>query len=162
MEIKLTIELEKPKDADCDLVLAAAEEIFRPLVEELKEAGSKAAYPLVSTHSNWALEVEESDWDYDFYGSRWYSNVSIYLRIAEVDSGDVVDEYLAWELLGEPLDKKVFEPLHSCDWSKLQGREEEGISLQFSSLQVINSSKGDGLYFHYDVQCPRLLPQPPQ
>ncbi len=55
MEIKLTIELARSKDADRNLVLAVAEEVFRPLVEELKEAGSKVAYPLVSAHSDWAI-----------------------------------------------------------------------------------------------------------
>jgi hypothetical protein len=148
VEIKLTIELEKPKNADCDLVLAAAEEIFRPLIEELREAGCKAAHPLISTHSDWALEIEESDWDYDFYGSSWYSNVSIYLRITEVDSGDVVDEYLAWELLGEPLGKEVFEPLHSCDWSDLESKE--AIDLQFSSVKAMPNNSGEGLFFYYE------------
>jgi hypothetical protein len=148
VEIKLTIELEKPNDADYDLVLAAATDIFSPIIEELKEAGSKAAFPLVSTHSDWALEVEESDWNYDFFGGSWYSNVSIYLRITEVDSGDMVDEYLAWELLGEPLNKEVFEPLHSCDWSGLQGRE--AIDLQFSSLKAVHSNGKDGLFFYYN------------
>jgi hypothetical protein len=162
MEIKLTLELEEPKDVDRDLVLAAAEESYRATIEQLKEASSKAAFPLVSKHSDWALEIDESDWDCDFFGGSWCCDISIYLKITEFESGEVVDEFLAWELLGEPLDKEVYEPLHSCDWSGLQGREEEGIRLQFSSLQVTNSSKGDGLYFHYDVQYPRLLPQPPQ
>jgi hypothetical protein len=148
MEIKLTIELEKPKNADCDLVLAAAEEIFRPLIEELREAGSKAAYPLVSAHSDWELEIEESDWNHDFYAGIWDSNISIYLKIAEIDSGNVVDEYLAWELLGEPVDKEVFEPLHSCDWSGLQRRE--GIDLQFSSLKAMPNNGKDGLFFYYN------------
>ncbi len=149
MEIKLTIELKKPKDIDYDLVLAAAEESSRPLIEELKEAGSKAAFPLVSTHSDWALEIDESNWDCDFFGGIWYCDFKLQLKIAEVDSGDIVDEFLAWELLGEPVGKEVFEPLHSCDWSGLQGRE--GIGLRFSSLKAMHSSKGDGLYFHYDV-----------
>jgi hypothetical protein len=148
VEIKLIVELEKPKDADCDLVLAAAGGIFRPLIEELREAGSKAAYPLVSTHSDWALEIEESDWDYDFHAGIWYSSVSIFLKITELDSGDVVDEYLAWELLGEPLGKEVFEPLYSCDWSSLETRKE--IDLQFSSLKAVHNNSGDGLFFYYN------------
>jgi hypothetical protein len=148
MEIKLTLELDKPKGTNLDLALAAAEEIFRPTIEQLKEAGSKAAFPLVSTHSDWTLEVEESDWDHDFHANIWYSNVSIYLRIAEVDGGDVVDEYLAWELLGEPLDKEVFEPLHSCNWSRLQ--EREGVNLQFSSLKAMPNNDKDGLFFYYN------------
>jgi hypothetical protein len=148
VEIKLTVELEKPKDADRDFVLAEAEEIFRPLIEELREAGSKAAYPLISTHSDWALEIEESNLDYDFHGSSWYSNVSIYLRITEVDSGDVVDEYLAWELLGEPVGKEVFEPLHSCDWSSLENKK--AFDLLFSSLRAVPNNQREGLYFHYE------------
>ncbi len=160
MEIKLTVELHKPKDTDCDSVLAIAEAIYRSSIEQLKEAASKAAYPLVSTHSDWALKIEESDWRYDFLGNTWHCDVSIHLSIAEVDSGDVVDEYLAWELLGEPLDRQIFEPLHSCDWPSLESKET--ITLQFSLLQVVNSSKGDGLYFHYDVQCPRLLSRSPR
>jgi hypothetical protein len=148
MEIKLTLELEEPKDVDRDLVLAAAEESYRATIEQLKEASSKAAFPLVSTHSDWALEIDESDWDCDFFGGSWCSNISIYLKITEVVSGDVVDEFLAWELLGEPLDKEVFEPLHSCDWSGLQGRE--AIDLQFSSLKAVHNNSGDGLFFHYD------------
>jgi hypothetical protein len=148
MQIKLTIELEKPKDADCDLVLAAAEEIFRPLVEELKESGSKAAYPLVSTHSDWELEIEESAWDYDFHAGIWYSNFSLYLIITELDSGDIVDEYLAWELLGEPVGKEVFEPLHSCDWSDLESKE--AIDLQFSSLKAVPNNQREGLFFYYE------------
>jgi hypothetical protein len=146
VEIKLTLELEEPKDVDRELAIAAATEIFRPLIDELKETGSKAAYPLVSNHSDWALEIDESDWNHDFYSGIWDSTVSIYLKITEVVGGDVVDEFLAWELLGEPLDKKVYEPLHSCDWSSLENRE--AINLQFSSLKAVHN--GDGLYFHYD------------
>jgi hypothetical protein len=148
VEIKLTLELEEPKDVDRDQVLNAASDIFEPIIEQLKEVGSKAAFPLVSTHSDWALEVDESDWDCDFFGDSWYSNISIYLKITEVESGDIVDEFLAWELLGEPLDKEVYEPLHSCDWSGLQGRE--AITLQFSSIKAVHNKSGDGLYFHYD------------
>ena len=148
MEIKLTLELEKPKDAHYDSVIAAAGDIFRPIIEELKDSGSKAAYPLVSMHSDWAIEVDESDWNHDFFGDTWYCDVTISLKIVEHSNGDVVDEYLAWELLGEPLGKEVFEPLHSCDWSWFQGRE--AISLQFSSLKASHSSNGDDLYFHYN------------
>jgi hypothetical protein len=147
MEIKLTIELEKPKDADYDLVLAEAEKNHRPTIEQLKETGSKAAYPLVSTHSDWALEIKESDWGCYFLGGCWNCDISMYLKIAELDSGDIVDEYLAWELLGEPLNKEVFEPLHSCDWSSLETSEE--INLQFSSLKAVPNNQREGLYFHY-------------
>jgi hypothetical protein len=148
VEIKLTLELEEPKDVDRDQVLNAASGIFEPIIEQLKESGSKAAYPLVSTHSDWALEIEESDWDFNFFGGSWYSNISIYLKIAEVESGDIVDEFLAWELLGEPLDREVFEPLHSCDWSSLENRE--AIDLQFSSIKAVHNNSGDGLFFYYD------------
>jgi hypothetical protein len=148
VEIKLTLELEKPKDTDRKLVLAAAGDIFRPIIEELKDSGSKAAYPLVSMHSDWAIEVDESDWECDFFGGCWNCDFKLQLKIAEVDSGDIVDEFLAWELLGEPVGKEIFEPLHSCDWSGIQGRE--GIGLRFSSLKAMHSSKGDGLYFHYE------------
>ena len=149
MEIKLTIEIKKPKDTHYDSVLAAVHKESRPLVDQLREFAGKTAHPLVSTHSDWALEINESDWSHELFGDTWCFDVSIYLKIAEVDSGDVVDEFLAWELLGEPIDKQVFEPLHSCDWSGLQGREE--VSLLFSSLKAMHSSKKDSLYFHYDV-----------
>jgi hypothetical protein len=148
MEIKLTVELEKPKDTDYDLVLAETEKNHRPTIEQLKEASSKIAYPLVSTHSDWVIELEESDWDCDFCGGSWHCDVSLHLEISEIGSGDIVDEFLAWELLGEPLDKEVFEPLHSCDWSSLENKKE--INLQFSSLKAAYNSNGDGIFFYYN------------
>jgi hypothetical protein len=148
MEIKLTIELTRSKDADRDLVFAVAEEIFRPLVEELKETGSKAAYSLISNHSDWAIKIEESAWDCDSFGDIWECDIKIYLKIIEHNNGNIVDECFAWEMLGAPLYEEVYEPLHSCDWSSLEN--EKAISLKFSSLKAVHNNSGDGLYFHYE------------
>ena len=148
MEIKLTIELTRSKDADHDLVLAVAEEIFRPLVEELKETSSKVAYPLVSAHSDWAIKIEESAWGCDYFGDTWECDISTYLKIIEHDNGNIVDECFAWEMLRMPLYEEVYEPLHSCDWSSLENKK--AISLKFSSLKAVHNNSGDGLYFHYE------------
>lgn len=148
MEIKLTTELRRPRDVNRNLVLATAERICRPSIEELKKAGCKIAYSLISNHADWAIKVEESAWDYDYFGDVWEFDISIFLKIIEHSNGNIVDECFAWEMLGTPLYEEVFEPLYSCDWSSLEVKE--AISLQFSSIKAVHNNSGDGLFFYYD------------
>lgn len=150
MQIRLITYLGRTKVSDHASIMTQAENNSRPLIEKLKKAGKKIARPLLSLHSDWQLEVKESGWDYEFDHDVWRCYFDICLTIVESSSGEAIDEFATWYLLGKPLYEAIPEPLYIYDWSSLRHKEDEGFSLRFSSLRVVHNNEKDGLYFYYE------------